>query len=62
MVGIVGVVLGRWLLGGLLGSSMFDQGEFGLSGLFVSLLGALVLLAAVQLITGIVRTPSTTAA
>ena len=50
IVGIVGVVLGGWLLSGLLGSSPFDQGEFSLVVLLVSLLGAMVLLAAVQLL------------
>ena len=49
IVGIVGVVLGGWLLSGLVGSSPFNQGEFSLTGLLVSSLGAMVLLAAVQL-------------
>ena len=49
VVGIVGVALGGWLLNGLLGSSMLERGEFSLSGLLVSLLGALILLTAVQL-------------
>jgi len=49
IVGIVGVVLGGWLLSGLVGSSPFNQGSFSLIGLLVSSLGAMVLLAAVQL-------------
>jgi len=53
IVGIVGVVLGGWLLSGLVGSSPFNQDEFSLVGLLVSLLGAMVLLAAVQLLRGI---------
>ena len=57
IVGIVGVVLGGWLLSGLVGSSPFDQGEFSLIGLLVSLLGAMVLLAAVQLLRGITERP-----
>ena len=42
-------MLGGWLLGGLIGSSAFNLGIFSLAGLLVSLLGASVLLAAVQL-------------
>ena len=57
IVGIVGVVLGGWLLSGLVGSSPFDQGEFSLIGLLVSLQGAMVLLAAVQLLRGITERP-----
>jgi uncharacterized membrane protein YeaQ/YmgE (transglycosylase-associated protein family) len=53
VVGMVGVVLGRWMLGVLLESSTINQSEFGLSGLLVSLLGAMVLLTAVQLYDGI---------
>ena len=52
IVGIVGVVLGAWLLSGLVGSSPFDQVEFSLVGLLVSLLGAAVLLAAMELLRG----------
>ena len=50
ILGIVGVALSAWLLNALVGSSPFDQGEFSLSVLLVSLLGAMVLLAAVQLL------------
>jgi len=53
IVGIVGVALGAWLLSGLVGSSPFDQGELSRSVLLVSLLGAMVLLAAVELLRGI---------
>ena len=53
VVGIVGAVLGGWLLSGLLGSSTINQGNFSLSGLFVSLLGAIILLAIVKLLGGI---------
>ena len=49
VVGISGMILGRWLLGGLIGASAFKPIEFNLGGLLVSLLGATVLLAAVQL-------------
>jgi uncharacterized membrane protein YeaQ/YmgE (transglycosylase-associated protein family) len=50
-VGIAGVVLGGFFLNGLLGSSPFNQGEFSREVLLVSMLGAMVLLAAVQLLT-----------
>ena len=50
VVGIVGVVLGGWLLSGLLGSSPFDQSEFSVAELLVSSLGAMVVLAVVQLL------------
>ena len=56
-VGIVGVALGVWLLSGLIGSSPFNQGEFSLGVLLVSLLGAMVLLAAVQLLRGNTERP-----
>lgn len=52
-VGIFGVVLGGWLLSGLVGSSPFDRGEFSIVGLLVSVLGTMVLLVAVQLFGGI---------
>jgi uncharacterized membrane protein YeaQ/YmgE (transglycosylase-associated protein family) len=53
VVGISGVMLGGWLLGGLIGASAFNPVEFNLGGLLVSLLGATVLLAAVQLLGGV---------
>ncbi|HXV39716.1 MAG TPA: GlsB/YeaQ/YmgE family stress response membrane protein [Steroidobacteraceae bacterium] len=52
VVGIVGSFLGGWLLGGLFGSSTINQGNFSVSGLVVSLLGAIVLLALVRLVRG----------
>ena len=55
VVGIVGAVLGGWLLSGLFGSSTINQGNFSLSGLLVSLLGAIILLALVKLFGGITR-------
>jgi len=50
VVGIVGAVLGGFLLGPMLGSATINQGDFSLSGLVVSLLGAIVLLAIVNLL------------
>jgi uncharacterized membrane protein YeaQ/YmgE (transglycosylase-associated protein family) len=52
VVGIVGAVLGGWLLGGLFGSSTINQGNFSLMGLLVSFLGAVVLLALAKLVRG----------
>lgn len=50
IVGIVGAFLGGWL-GGLLGigGSDINEGNFSLSGLLLSLIGAIVLLAIVNL-------------
>jgi uncharacterized membrane protein YeaQ/YmgE (transglycosylase-associated protein family) len=53
VVGISGVMLAEWLLGGLIGVSAFNPVEFNLGGLLVSSLGATVLLAAVQLLDGV---------
>lgn len=50
VVGIVGAVLGGWFLSPLFGVSTINQGNFSLAGLLVSLLGAVVLLAIVNLI------------
>lgn len=50
IVGIVGALLGGWLLGGLFNSGQINQGDFSLSGLLVSLLGAIILLGIVNLV------------
>jgi len=50
VVGIVGAILGGWLLTPMLGSSTINQGNFSLPGLIVSFLGAVVLLAIVNLV------------
>jgi uncharacterized membrane protein YeaQ/YmgE (transglycosylase-associated protein family) len=50
VVGIVGALLGGWLLSPLLGSATINQGDFSLSGLLVSFLGAVILLAIVNLV------------
>lgn len=49
VVGIVGAVLAGWLLSPLLGAGTINSGNFSLSGLVVSLLGAIILLAIVNL-------------
>lgn len=50
VVGIVGALLGGWLLSPLFGTPTINQNDFSLSGLLVSLLGAIILLAIVNLI------------
>lgn len=49
IVGIVGAALGGWLLTPLSGVSTINQNDFSTQGLAVSLLGAVILLAAVNL-------------
>ena len=49
VVGIVGAVLAGWLISPLVGESTINQGNFSLGGLIISLLGAIVLLAIVNL-------------
>lgn len=50
IVGIVGALLGGWLLSPLFGTGTINQGDFSLTGLLVSFLGAVILLAVVNLI------------
>jgi uncharacterized membrane protein YeaQ/YmgE (transglycosylase-associated protein family) len=50
VVGIVGAALGGWLLAPALGTGTINQGSFSLGSLLVSLLGAVVLLAVVNLL------------
>lgn len=49
VVGIVGALLAGFLLAPLFGTSTLTQGDFSLPALLVSLLGAVVLLAIVNL-------------
>lgn len=49
IVGIVGALLAGWLITPLVGGTTINQGDFSLSGLLISLLGAIVLLAIVNL-------------
>jgi uncharacterized membrane protein YeaQ/YmgE (transglycosylase-associated protein family) len=51
VVGIVGAFLGGLLLSPLLGTGTINQNDFSLGGLLVSLLGAIILLAIVNLFT-----------
>jgi uncharacterized membrane protein YeaQ/YmgE (transglycosylase-associated protein family) len=49
VVGIIGALLGGFLISPLLGESSINQGNFSITGLAVSLLGAVILLAIVNL-------------
>jgi uncharacterized membrane protein YeaQ/YmgE (transglycosylase-associated protein family) len=50
VVGIVGSVLGGWFLSPFFGVSTINQNNFSIPALFVSLLGAVILLAIVNLV------------
>ncbi len=50
VVGIVGALLGGWLLSPLLGAGTLNQGDFSLVGLLVSFGGAVILLVVVNLL------------
>jgi uncharacterized membrane protein YeaQ/YmgE (transglycosylase-associated protein family) len=50
IVGIVGALLGGWFLSPLLGAGTINQNDFSLASLGVSLLGAVILLAIVNLV------------
>jgi uncharacterized membrane protein YeaQ/YmgE (transglycosylase-associated protein family) len=50
VVGIVGALLGGWLLSPLFGAGTINQNDFSIAGLAVSLLGAIILLAIVNLV------------
>ena len=50
VVGIVGALLGGWLLSPLVGAGTVNQGDLSVTGLLVSLAGAIILLFVVNLI------------
>ena len=50
IVGIVGAMLGGWFISPLVGVGTINQGAFSIGALVVSLLGAIVLLAIVNLV------------
>jgi len=52
VVGIVGAALGGWLFGGALSTSTINQGNMSLSGIMVSLVGAIILIAALKIFRG----------
>ena len=49
VVGIVGAALGGWLFGAAFGTSTINQGNLSLGGIVVSLVGAVILIAALKL-------------
>lgn len=51
VVGIVGSMLGGWLISPMLGAGTINQNDFSLMGLVVSFIGAVILLAIVNLVT-----------
>lgn len=51
VVGIIGSVLGAWLIGPIVGAPSINSGEISVGSLLVSFLGAVILLAIVNLIT-----------
>ena len=50
VVGIVGSFLGGFLVGPLLGAGTINQNDFSIMGLLASLIGAVILLAIVNLV------------
>ncbi|MGY4826952.1 GlsB/YeaQ/YmgE family stress response membrane protein [Sphaerotilaceae bacterium SBD11-9] len=50
VVGVVGALLGGWLLAPVLGTGTINSNDFSLGSLGVSLLGAVILLAIVNLV------------
>lgn len=50
IVGIVGALLGGWLLAPLFGTGTINQSDFSVGSLLVSFLGAVILLAVVNLL------------
>lgn len=49
VVGIIGALLGGWLLAPLFGTGTINQNDFSMSSLLVSFLGAVILLMIVNL-------------
>ena len=50
VVGIVGSMIGGWLIAPLLGAGTVNQNDFSVGGLLASLIGAVILLAVVNLV------------
>jgi uncharacterized membrane protein YeaQ/YmgE (transglycosylase-associated protein family) len=50
IVGIVGALIGGWLISPLIGGGTINQGDFSVMGLVSSLIGAIILLAVVNLV------------
>ena len=50
IVGIIGAAIGGWFISPMVGVGTINQGAFSLGGLIVSLIGAVILLAIVNLV------------
>jgi len=50
VVGVIGAMLGGWFLSPMIGAGTINQNDFSLPGLAVSFVGAVILLAIVNLI------------
>jgi len=50
VVGIIGALLGGWFLAPMFGTGTINSNDFSIAGLGVSLLGAIILLAIVNLV------------
>jgi uncharacterized membrane protein YeaQ/YmgE (transglycosylase-associated protein family) len=50
VVGVIGALLGGWLLAPLFGTGTINQNDFSIGSLLVSFLGAIILLAIVNLV------------
>lgn len=50
VVGIVGAVVGGWLISPMVGAPSINDGNLSLAGIGVSLVGAIILLAVVNLV------------
>jgi len=50
VVGIVGALIGGWLISPLLGGGTINSGDFSVMSLLSSLIGAIILLAVVNLV------------
>lgn len=50
VVGIVGALIGGWLISPLLGMSTINENPLSIGGIVVSLIGAIILLAIVNLV------------
>ena len=51
VVGIIGAMLGGWLIGPMVGAPSINSGQISAGSLLVSFIGAVVLLAIVNLVT-----------
>lgn len=50
VVGVIGSFLGGWFVAPLLGAGTINQNDFSIKGLLASLIGAIILLAIVNLV------------